>query len=63
MKWILVLVVIKGYPNYYVDSYITDKPFDTMIECFQTRELLLAEVGSETEYFPPRMQAICIRTD
>jgi len=62
MKWILVFLVVKANPNYYVEAVIADKPFDSMIECFQTRSLLLAEVGGD-EYFPPNTQAICIRSD
>ena len=31
-----------------------------MVECFQAREALSAEVGKGSGYFKPEQQAICI---
>lgn len=62
MKWVLVFLVIKANPNYYVEAVVVDEPFDSMIECFEVRSILLAEVGG-AEYFPPNTQAVCIRTE
>lgn len=63
MKWVLVFVLIKMSANVNVDSWIVDKPFETMEECFRMRELLLIEVGGKDGYYPPGSQAICIRVE
>ena len=37
--------------------------FETHLECFAEREKLSAEVGGMNGYFPPNMQAICMKVE
>ena len=65
MKWILVFIVVKFNSGYYAEAVMADE-FDTMVECFKARELLLSEIsddGGYFPYFPPNTQAVCIRTE
>lgn len=61
MKWVLVFILVKADPGFYAEAAVADS-FDTMTECFQMREALMIEVGGK-EYFPPTMQAVCIRSE
>jgi len=60
--WFLVFINIMfnaqaGYDEPYIEAYYE---FDTMEECFIGRDILLNELGTGTEYFPPGTQAVCI---
>jgi hypothetical protein len=37
--------------------------FKTHLECFAEREKLSSEVGGMSGYFPPNMQAVCMRIE
>ena len=59
MNWVLILVV---YWNGNVMA-AGDGVFKTIIECFEAREVLVAEIGGRDGIPPNNMQAICIAND
>jgi len=59
MAWILVFM------TYWDGQIMTvgNGVFETHLECFAEREKLSAEVGGQNGYFPPNMQAICMKIE
>lgn len=59
INWVLILVV------YWNGNVMTtgDGVYDTMVECFAARELLVAQIGGQDGIPPNNMQAICIAND
>ena len=59
MKWILIFI---SYSNGHVMT-VGNGVFETHMECFAAREVLSSEVGGNNGYFPPNLQAICMRVE
>ena len=59
MNWILVFIVISGGE---VKSTIAGS-YQSIYECFETREQLAVTAGGKNGYYPPNMQAICVKTE
>ena len=59
MAWILIFM------SYWDGQIMTvgNGVFDTMTECFFAREALSEQVGGRDGYFPPNLQAICMRIE
>jgi hypothetical protein len=59
INWVLILIV------YWNGSVMTtgDGVFKTIIECFEAREVLVAEIGGRDGIPPNNMQAVCIAND
>jgi hypothetical protein len=59
INWVLILVV------YWNGSVMTtgDGVFATIIECFEARETLVAQIGGRDGIPPNNMQAVCIAND
>jgi len=59
INWVLILVV------YWNGNVMTtgDGVFKTIIECFEAREVLVAQIGGRDGIPPNNMQAICIAND
>jgi hypothetical protein len=59
MAWLLVFM------TYWDGQIMTvgNGVFETHLECFAEREKLSTEVGGMNGYFPPNMQAICMKIE
>ena len=59
MAWLLVFM------TYWDGQIMTvgNGVFETHLECFAEREKLSGEVGSGHGYFPPNMQAVCMKIE
>lgn len=59
MAWLLVFM------TYWDGQIMTvgNGVFETHLDCFAEREKLSSEVGGMNGYFPPNMQAICMKIE
>ena len=59
MAWLLILM------SYWDGQIMTtgNGIFETHMECFAAREQLSFDVGGQHGYFPPNLQAICMKIE
>jgi len=63
--WTLVFINLifnaeAGYKEPFVEAWYE---FDSMEQCFNAREQLLTDLGTDSEFYPVNTQAVCIRSD
>ena len=60
MKWVLLFLEIIGPNGFVVDEV---GRYDSMIECFNTRDDVLIKLGAYNSQPPINTQLVCVRTE